>query len=497
MIQVPWAIFGILALLPVAGAQTDDHDATLLAEKLLGVGEGHILHVVDFVECAMGGSPAQGGLLLRGESGRLEEYSIVQPSVENPLAAGNLVRYTHESEGQVENLGPFELTSIGLTEDSYVWLDAPEGAWADAHVVDRFLAVPLRTDDLAAPTGDTARERFDNRSHEGIKLMATFEELRVAGHLFLLLGEMDFRIQSEQTTEYSATRKDNSQGGAHVVAETYYILEVTEAELDFGSVPLPCWQYTRRVGIGFEGALFDVPAVPEPASPRDPLPPPPRRPGLVQGAFEGSLEERGGQLSLSFITAPAKAFDVAGTVAAPAAGPNYFWAALFVLGIVASASAAYGLHGHRLGRSLRPLAAAAPPPSAAAPAKPAPVANDVSSLEAAYRADPGNIALALELGLAYGGARRHGDALPLLQLAIRAFPKVDAARYQAGLALLELGRVENAIDQLQYAFRLNPLNVARFVSEGAAQAHGHHAEVRSLLARWSRAFHEAHNRGYA
>ena len=121
----------------------------------------------------------------------------------------------------------------------------------------------------------------------------------------------------------------------------------------------------------------------------------------------------------------------------------------------------------------------------------------LTDIEAAYHADPLSDPLALELGLAYANLKRPHDAVPLLQHAIRSYPKLDLARYYAGVSLLAVDRVEDGLKHLEYAFRLSPVNVARFINDGAAHKFGRHAEVRRLLARWSKNFQDARDRGYA
>lgn len=120
----------------------------------------------------------------------------------------------------------------------------------------------------------------------------------------------------------------------------------------------------------------------------------------------------------------------------------------------------------------------------------------VRELERACRQDPGNTVLAFELGLAYASRGQPHQALPLLQRMIQEYPKMDVARYSVGLSLLELGRVDDGLRHLAYAFRLNALNVARFINEGPALRHGHDARVRRMLSQWSSHFQESMSRGY-
>ncbi|MBI2076992.1 MAG: CDC27 family protein, partial [Euryarchaeota archaeon] len=162
-------------------------------------------------------------------------------------------------------------------------------------------------------------------------------------------------------------------------------------------------------------------------------------------------------------------------------------AAFFVLGL-----ATYGWRHNHLPRSAS-LPASARSANPIAP----PHHTAIDHVENTYRADPGNIQAALELGLTYGRAGRHEEALPLLLLAVQSFPKVEAVRYQAALALLAVGRAQDAVNHLEYAFRLNPLNVARFLKEGPVVEHGEKPPVSALLRRWSRNFNETSNRGYA
>jgi hypothetical protein len=329
------------------------------------------------------------------------------------------------------------------------------------------------------------------------KIRAALDGFEIVGDFVVLIENVEFLVtDSKATNRYDA--RDSKTGGSSAYVDNvhYFVLEVTNGRLAVSQLVGTDFLAADAV-LGCTGSLFEmtpVTRVGEVSSPRL----------IATGSFTvRSSVEDGLIAAVIEEMQPQGSAGTATTVAVPNGGQPY-WTLFAIITLTATAS---GLVVSRLRNTASagpvvvpvPASTPAPQPSPAAarrPESPKPGARSISELESAFREDSSDIAVALELGLAYSKSQRPHDALPLLQLAIQAYPKLDAARYFGAVTLLELGRVDEAVRHLSYAFRLNPLNVARFINEGAAEIHGRHPKVRGLLASWSRRFQEANARGY-
>lgn len=81
-------------------------------------------------------------------------------------------------------------------------------------------------------------------------------------------------------------------------------------------------------------------------------------------------------------------------------------------------------------------------------------------LIALHRRRPDNFAVSESLGLIYVAQEKYGDALPLLQSAVREQPSSDVAHANLGAAYFKLQRNKEALEEYKAAARLNSKNPA-------------------------------------
>lgn len=347
--------------------------------------------------------------------------------------------------------------------------------------------------DVAIPVGGAELRNDDPRLAfyelpPAPTLSAGLQNLAIGGDLRLLVEQTTFTVTHPGGVHGFRSHESERLGvGASAKQIVYYVLHVEGARLVLNSYPIAARVFANILDLECDGSIFDGSAngQADTGESHSPI-----ASGLLQVRPRLTQENA---LDVAF-TQLERPSPMAATNAASVAQSAFsFWTIFAVLGLVASGGAA----GWRLRRAPATTSSTAsriaPTPSATAP-RPGP--RDIPQLEVAYRADAGNAVLALELGLAYAKQKRPHDAVPLLQLAVQAYPKMDAARYFCGVALLDLGRVDDGLRHLSYSFRLNALNVARFINEGPVHVHGQNPRVRAMLARWSRHFQESSSRGY-
>lgn len=404
---------------------------------------------------------------------------VTEYRAESTETAKGLPRYSHESHKAV---------AAWTYQDATLMLLRP-GDGANLVIVDNgtvestlattstFRLAPPGT--LDAGTGSVNNDpydpkgRFERREAASVHLSQEYPDLALRGDFTIRVGEMTFCIEERGVhTEHKAWNQRFDTAAASLRNETFFVVDVFGGELRLGVYARRIAMYTPDAAIDLDGTLELLGS--DPVTLR----------GLVHADADAFTPN---EFRLSYHATDRL---VAESIAPmPDERSTLPWIGTLAFGAVALGSGAWAVRSHRRAHPAR--LAAAPKPEASA-AKPG-----LAASESAYAKDPGNITLGLDLGLSYLKAGRVQDALPLLLMATQAYPKAEVARYSAGLALLEVGRVQEAVDQLHYAFRLNPLNVARFLKEGPAASHGKHPLVRDLLGRWARVFHDAHHRGYA
>lgn len=324
--------------------------------------------------------------------------------------------------------------------------------------------------------------RFTHREPSSLSLHQDFPLLRLRGDFSLKISELTFCLQQggidrefRSLTQRAGT--DTGPRAAELENKTFYVVDVFGGELDAAGYVRRLDAYLPQLAIDVQGALEII--------------------GDEYRELRGSVHAEAKPLTMDRFEVAYRhlASEPAGSVALTSAAPAspVPWIGSLLLGLAVAGGTTWGVRQQqRRNPAKAPLSAGLP---ATGPPPPAPTT--LAAAESAYRRDPANLLLGLELGMAYLKEDRVDDALPLLLLATQAYPKADVARYHAGLALLMAGRTEDAVKQLHYAFRLNPFNVARFLKEGPAASHGRNPLVRELLSRWARVFHDTQHRGYA
>ena len=92
----------------------------------------------------------------------------------------------------------------------------------------------------------------------------------------------------------------------------------------------------------------------------------------------------------------------------------------------------------------------------------------LDELQEAYRLEPQNPTIALELGKAFALRGQDDQAIPVLQQALELAPKSTAAAYQLGLAYQRSARVQEALPLLQKVVAADPRNAPALTNLGLA-----------------------------
>ncbi len=487
------AVFGtlvvvsLLAMLLVPGAVAVPEPATVRVGRLLADCHATFELVplktrLFFDEAAS--VPAQGflaGSKLTLQRGEGDDTHVRRAAI----GSGNLYSHYQTQIVETREFGPFKGDLAQYFEGSTLTI-MPHGT-VDA-IVD--LGTPMGFEVAARVPVDVrnADPRDAYNSDPGApRLAAAIADLRMTGNFTILIEQTGFMVASEGKME-SFVAEDSYTINSEVAAKKvhYYILRVQNGVLRIEQPPVAAQVFSDAMDIRCDGAIYDGGA-----SDRIDGIGNARRiaSGLLTVQPKLAAED---QIDVRFTVEERPSTPVASTNVGVARSAFPYWGLVAAFGFVALGGGATAWKFSR-----KPVPDAEPLPTEhSAPAVTPLIPRAIPDMEAAYRQDPSNMVVALELGLAYTKNKQPNDALPLLQLAIHEHPKMDAARYFAGIALLEIGRIDDGLRHLAYSFRLNALNVARFINEGDALAHGHHPRVRAMLARWSRQFQESNARGY-
>lgn len=424
---------------------------------------------------------------LTGTSLRLERAEGNDAHIrQGPLGPGYLYSNYRSEIVETTEYGSFELDLAGFFDESNVVI-MPQAAttpgWATMSAPDGF--------EVKAPAGETVvradpRDPY-NSEPPALWFSGAMTDLTIGGQLRLLIEQTEFNVHANGKIDSYSAENERVTGDDTAMQVNYFLLYVTDARIVTKNVPVAVETYADLIDIHCVGTIFDAGASTPGATLSEPVP-------IASGFLSVSPRRNADRIDVGYTTieahAPAAASSNIGI--APSAFP--YWGFLTALGFVATGGGVAAWRVHRKHPAAPESVPTQPSPQAAP--RPKPGARSIPEMEHAYRQDPGNTVTALELGLAYARNKQPHDALPLLQLAIQEYPKMDAARYFTGIALLQIGRIDDGLRHLAYSFRLNALNVARFINEGDALAHGHHPRVRIMLARWSRQFQESNARGY-
>ncbi|HEX9817257.1 MAG TPA: tetratricopeptide repeat protein [Candidatus Thermoplasmatota archaeon] len=481
--------FALAAMLVAPLANADLAAANTVVDKLVGECDSDLLFV-----------PLQTRLFfhdkasipistfLTGTSLRIERAEGTDAHVSRgPLGSGYL--YSNYRSDVVETFehDSFQLDLLDFLADSSVIAMsevAIQPTWATATAPNGF--------EVLAPVAEIVEYGDPRDAYQtepvALRLLAGVTDLTIVGDMRFLIEQTEFRVRTETTTDVYRAENTRASGDETAEQVQYFILHVTDARLATTDSPVSAWVYADVLNIDCVGTIFD--ATPSPSTPAgeisQPVP-------IATGDLDVSPRRDGDQIMVQFtVDETSDAVPEAANIGiAQSAFP--YWGFIVALGVVATGGGVAAWRFHRKHPELPEARSVAVPEAAPVPKR---GPRTTQELEQAYRKDPANTVVALELGLAYAKQNKPHDALPLLQLAIEQYPKMDAARYFAGIALLEIGRIDDGLRHLAYAFRLNALNVARFINEGAALTHGQNPLVRAMLARWSRQFQESNARGY-
>lgn len=451
-------------------------------------------------------APRADAVVISGKSGFLVEYTVDVVRVDSN---GPIPRYQHAAWGHERRweLGAFELRFVSLDQDAQLrihtnaTLQAEMGTqWGFRLSGSDRAGVP---EGAFASTGTTdPRNEFYAVPKGQLSLLQETVSGRLTGGFRALILESGFEVASGGASQsfVAESRKDLSGGpsGAHKTTVNFFVLQVPQGSATFRQLLAESWVYAPRVDGSWDGGL----QVPEAHGTLS----------VAGGAryfvgeqfdYEGPVGVRafpkadagGGTLvALSLVLDEPPAASASASMVRSTTPQASLWA--IPLGVLVAGAGIGGLVSHvqrvhqvarmALQRATQATGRAQPEPK-----------GSLDRLEREFRSHPNKLGVALELGVRYSEAGRPVDALPLLLLSIRSYPRSDAARYHAALCLLQMGRYEEAGRHLEYAFRLNPLNVARFLKEGPASVHGQRPEIRTVIEQFARSFHESSSRGYA
>ena len=500
-ITVYLSLVAVVAIASGASAQENaavGGTGRLMTQELRLNGEGTMVAAPVLIELRNATNPSPQAALITAKKAVLVRYTDVRIGLDDPVIENVQTLPRPETVGEFENV-EFRLADVS---QSTVFTIRCHGFLETAFEFDGGLTLMPAPDDRVGaslkPTGeDLPREEFDVPPNGLARLVQNNSVAAFAGSFNVLIEQASFRITAAGDTETFSTERWHQQAGTSSAwTQTWYTLRVEEGSYHAAAIQGNLMLRAETFELHHTGSLNL-----HQASGRILYPDVVRS---IEGqdidlagtltATSSSVKKSDGAYALRFD------FDQVSSEAAPEGGKalsfgaNAWWPFTGIFGAFFLVGAA--LYGWRH----VPILRATPMPAAE---KPAPAsqqkarATSLALMENTFRDNPENVQAAIELGLTYGRAGRHEEALPLLLLSIQSFPKVEALRYQAALGLLAIGRDEDAATHLEYAFRLNPLNVARFLKEGPARAHGQKPPIAGLLRRWSRNFHESSNRGYA
>ena len=423
--------------------------------------------------------------VLTGSSIRIERAEGTDAHVgRGPLGSANLYSNYRSEVVETVELDAFGLDLTDFLPGSTLTVMPPPGAtshWASATIPNGF--------DVMAPIGEVAsysdpRDAFYSEP-PALRTSAALTDLTIVGDLRFLVEQTEFRVRANERVETYRAEHASVANGDTVVQVRYYILHITDARLVMSNAPVSGDIYADILDIRCVGAILDAGVTN--ATP------------IATGILELSPRRVDDAINVDYTVQDDVGTAPAANQVGIARSAFPYWGLVVAFGLIGTGGGVAVWRGTRKGPPA-PLALGGEDVREArtpgAPTIEPPSPRTIPSLEQTYRDNPANTVVALELGLAYAKDKRPHEALPLLQLAIQEYPKMDAARYFAGIALLDIGRIDDGLRHLAYSFRLNALNVARFINEGAALAHGHEPRVRAMLAQWSRQFQDANARGY-
>lgn len=472
-----WGSLVLLSLLLLPASTALD---VQVADQARGSGDGQLRGPMDRFDVALT-SFTKPGTILRAHKIVLTEYEGLGAEV----GLAGTIRPSHERHKPIERwtfheaslmlLRPWPGASLVLAHNGTT------EATLDAKAQFR-IDPPGSIDDQSYGTGQDPYApgyRFNRRDPASLRVTQSFPQLGIRGDFSIKVSDLTFCLeQGGVHSEFRAFKQragSDSTPSVEFTNETFYVLDVFGGTLELGAYARSLTAYMPRLTVDVTGVLEILGD-----EYRD-----------LRGEVYADARAVGDdRFQVSYVTRPPDARSEAEAVR-PETGPGVPWLASGLLALALVGSTAWGVRGHLRQRA----PSVGKPVPEALPAQPP--SGGLQATEANFRRDPSNVLLGLELGIAYHKAGRTEEALPLLLLATQAYPKTDVARYHAGLALLEIGRADEGVKHLHYAFRLNQVNVARFLKEGPAAQHGRHPLVRELIARWARVFHDAQHRGYA
>jgi hypothetical protein len=483
-------------LVPVVAADFSSVGVATTDGTIDGSGDGIIMQAGAFLRCNVRSLDAAPATF--ATAARLEVTEVTKETAALRAAGKDL--YSDSSGGRrvvgVFNDATLAVSALHGTGDLRIvpngTLDsraaAAEHFWI--HTPDQ----PSKEDHAVATDPWDPEFRFYTIPEGYVEVSQRVGQLAGTGAFTLQLKDMQFSVGSgSQRASFDARARPPLVPNDNVSQRngTYYLVEAVGGSYDTNGLSGRCSSFSKTLDLDLRGSLVVPSANGEATSPDGPRAFSDERLDL-NGRLHGSITSAPGTkngVRLEFRQESAPIGHAESTSRASMGGPQWILPLSVVgaLGLCGVAAATWSPLRHRLGV----LPALAPVPTV--PSPPAPLV----AMEAAFRADAGNVQGALELGLEYVKAGEHEKALPLLLMSVRNFPKSDVARYACALAFLHAHRDEEAVRHLDYAFRLNPLNVARFIKEGPAHRHGRKPQVEALLRRWARVYHESNARGYA
>lgn len=504
MVQRWSAILPLLVLAaPIAAANVT---GTITTEEVIDVtGQGEVAFQTGLVALYLNPSnsaPRPEVFWVNGGSGRLVEYVIEFYFVDSPDGIPDYMhtRYVNESTWNLDDFD-MRLTRLGPAPELRIQSNDTVVARASVEPEIRLAASEYNSAPPSKRVGPAhSHAAFYEPPENQVLISKRQVSAEFRGDFRLLIDQLSFQIEtSEGLREFAAETRQDSPSAPPMFAKTtlnYFVLHVEQGLVRAADLAAATSMYAPTARADWRGGLL----IPHASGTMSADGSPRRLFGEsvdLTGQFQAEFSRLRAPQPQPLVAVGLRLDDVPAEAKASrtTSGPFTSWGSLWV--VFGVAGVGVGVGGLLLQMHQARAGAQQPARPAASPRRKAPARGSLEALEASYRRQPGRTALALDLGVRYAEKGRHADALPLLLMAIRSYPRTEAPRYHAAVALLNLGRVEEAARHLEYAFRLNPLNVARFVQEAAATPHGRDPTIERVMQRFAREFQEANARGYA